>query len=389
MDKTTRTVVWVVIALVVIGLVYAMAKRSDNQQASNGDKMVAGETYKVGFSFPLTGDAASYGEPARNVVQLAIDEINDIGGVNGKKLEAIFEDDKCNGKDAANAAQKLVNVDRVQVIIGSMCSSASLAEVPIVTAGKIVMFSPGSTNPGLTGISKYFFRNIPSDASQGAVDAEFVYKRGLRKAAFIVESKDYPLGIYKAFSERFQQLGGTTLKEEFPTDATDFRTQLTKLRSQNPDLLFIDPQAPASAERILKQLKDLGWKVQLMINEATAGDQKTIADNKDMLEGAYGAEFVLDQSNSKLQHLLESYKKRYGGELPFQSYGSTEYDAVYLIRDGIAAVGYDGEKLADWSRTVKDWDGASGKTTIKSDGDRESGYSSEIVKDGKMTVYKE
>jgi len=232
------------------------------------------------------------------------------------------------------------------------------------------------------------FRNFPSDASQGSLDAETANKKGFKKVAFIQEQTDYAVGIFQAFDARFKELGGSTIKEEFATNATDFKTQLTKLKAENPDALFIDPQTSAALARILKQMTDLGWKPQIFINEATAGDSKVIAENKALLEGAYGAEFSVDPSNTKFQHLLSAYKQKFGKDLEYQSYGQTEYDLVYLIKDGIEKVGYDGQKLADWSRTVKDWQGASGTITIKPDGDRESGYSSEIVKDGKMVAYK-
>lgn len=386
MDKNTKWIIGIVVAIIVIWVGYRGYKQGGQTPGQRAGTTTSG-SYKIGVSFPMTGDAAVYGEPGRNIVNMAIEEINSAGGVNGKKLATIFEDDKCNGKDATNAAQKLVNVDKVQVIIGSLCSSASLAEVPIVTVGKVVLFSPGSTNPGLTGSSKYFFRDIPSDASQGQVDADVSFKRGFKTVAFIVEQKDYPLGVYKAFDAHFTSLGGKTIKEEFPVDATDFRAQLTKLKAQKPDALFIDPQAPASAERILKQMQELKWKPNILLNEATAGDQKTLMANKDALEGAETAEFFVDPANTKFQHLKEVYKQKFGQDLPYESYSTTEYDAVYAITDGIRKVGYDGEKLATWSRTIKDWQGASGKLTIKPDGDRESGYSPEIIKGGKTAPW--
>lgn len=379
----------IIVALVVWGLV--AANKNKNKGGSEKSMTKSEETgpIKIGVSFPMTGDAAVYGEPGRNVVQLAVEEINSNGGINGRMLKIVLEDDKCNGKDAANAAQKLINVDKVQAIIGSLCSSASLAIVPIAEQAKVAMVSPGSTNPKLTGISQYFFRIIPSDASQGSLDAEVSNKKGFKTVAFLVENKDYPLGVYEAFNKRFTELGGKTIKEEFPPDASDFRSQLTKLRAQNPDVLFINPQAPPAAERILKQLKDLGWKPQIFINEAAAGDVEFLQRNKAMLEGALGAEFFVDTTNAKSKQFAENYKKKYGTDLTFLSYSHTEYDAVYLIAEGLKAVGNNGEKLAQWSRTLKDWLGVSGKITIKPDGDRESGYSPEMVKDGKMVPYTE
>lgn len=368
--------IWLVVLLLIIGGIVVYGKRGDEK------KEAVTEPIKIGVILPLTGDAASYGEPGQRVYQIAVDEINAEGGIDGQQIELIIEDGKCSGKDATNAMQKLVNVDKVQAVLGGFCSSESLAMVPVATGSKVLVLSPGSSNPGLTGISLYFFRTIPSDASQGSLGAEEATRRGYKKIAFIQEQTDYALGVYVAFDARFKELGGTTVKEEFAPNTTDFKTQLTKLKAAKPDALFIDPQASPAAERIFKQLQDLGWKPQFFINEAVAGDRDTIKKNATLLEGALGAEFSADPANPKFAHLLEVYKAKYNEELPYQTYAQNEYDNVFILRDGIKAVGYNGEKLASWSRTIKNWQGASGSVTIKPDGDRESGYALKVVKGG-------
>lgn len=386
MTNTTKWVIGIVVVLVVIiGLVQANKKDSSQTTGSGGTttKVESSGPIKVGVILPLTGDAAAYGEPMRNALTLAADDVNKNGGVGGKDIVLIYEDGKCSGKDAASAASKLVSIDKVQVIIGGFCSSESLAALPVVETAKVALFSGGSSSPDLTGKSRFFFRDYPSDASQGKVLAELAWKRGLKKVAFIQEQLDYPLGIYKAFSTRFLELGGALVKEEFPSNATDFRSALTKLRSQNPDALFIDTQTGAGAERILKQLTDLQWKPQLFLTDATAADTKTMEANKVQLEGAIAAEFGTDPTSPQFMHLADSYKAKYGAEMPYASYTQTVYDAVFIVRDAVKAVGYDGSKIADWARTVKDWPGASGKVTIGADGDRIGGHIPKIVKSGK------
>ncbi len=388
MNNTTKWIVGVVIAaLVVWGLV---AANKNKNQRNPAQKTVMGDTYKVGVMLPLTGDAASYGEPARNIYQLAVDEINAAGGVNSKKLELIVEDSKCNGKDGANAAQKLISVNKVQVIIGGFCSSESLAATPIAEANKVALFSPGSSSPKLTGVSHFFFRNYPSDASQGAVLADVAYnKKSWKKVAMMQEQTDYALGINSAFSAKFKSLGGTLVNEEFATSATDFRSQLTKLKSQNPDALFLDTQTPASAARVLKQIQDLKWKPHLIVSDILPPDTATVELYKDLLEGALGAEVGTDATNPKFSHLQEAYKSKFNVDLPFATYGQTEYDAVYMVKAAIMAVGYDGQKIADWSRTVKDWEGATGKITIGADGDPLSRHSPVMIQNGKMVPFAE
>ena len=376
----------VVIALIIWGISAATSRNGEQGTAGGkGDRgnSSGGQTIKIGVIGPFTGDASAYGEPLRNVVALAIEEVNAAGGVSGALLEAIYEDGKCNGKDAANAMQKLANVDKVEVVLGGFCSGESLASVPIAEAAKVALFSPGSSSPDLTGISPFFFRNYPSDATQGKVLANAARNmKGWKKVAVIQEQSDYALGNFKSFSENFSKLGGTTVREEFPSNTTDFRSILVKLRSQSPDALFINPQTPATGERILKQLSDLNWRPALILNDAFSGDPKTLENNKVILEGALTAEFGTDVSNTKFARLLIEYKDKYAAEMPYQSYGQTEYDAVFMIVDAIKTVGYDGEKIAAWSRTVKDWEGASGKVTIEPSGDRTSGHVLKVIRNG-------
>lgn len=378
------------IAIGLIALALVILAVAKNQKTKKpGETKTENDSYKIGLMGPFTGDAAVYGEPLKKTIGLAVEEINTNGGIGGKKIEIIAEDAKCNGKDGTSAAQKLINVDKVKVILGGFCSSESLAAVPVAEQNKVLLLSAGSSSPKLTGISKFFFRNYPSDASQGKVLAEIAIKKGWKNTAFIQEQTDYALGVYQAFSKRYEELSGKITKEEFASNVNDFKSQLIKLKAANADVLFVDTQTPAAAERIFKQLKDLGWKPTIMVSDATSGDPKTVEANKDILENAFAAEFGTDPSNLKFKNLLQAYKTKFGSEVPYQSYAQTEYDAVYVLRDGIAAVGYDGEKLADWSRTIKDWEGASGKTTIGSDGDRLGGHIVKIIRNGKVEIYTE
>ncbi len=393
MNNTTKTILGVIVVVVLVWAGYAMYQKpkSENKtnQTSQTKQTSQSGPYKIGVLLPLTGDAASYGEPGQKVYQMAVDEINSSGGANGQNLQLVVEDSKCTGKDSANAMQKLVNVDKVQVVIGGFCSSESLAAVPIAETSKVAMLSAASSSPDLTGKSTYFARNYPSDSSQGAVLAEVAYnKESITKVAFIQEQTDYPLGIYKAFNQKFTALGGTVTKQEFPSSTTDFRTVITKAKAENPDALFVDTQAPAGAQRILKQLAEAKWKTRLIINDTTAGDPKTIQDNKALLEKALTAEFGVDSSNAKFQLLLKNYKQKFGADLPFQSYGQTEYDAPFIVRDAIVAVGYDGTKIANWLHgSVNNWQGASGNVTIGSDGDLVGGHKAEIIMGGKVMPY--
>lgn len=382
MSTIGKLVIGLIIAGVVVLILTALPAKSPGIPEADTSPI------KVGLIAPLTGDAAVYGEPLANVVRLAVEEINAQNGVAGRPLEVIYEDGKCNGTDAANATQKLVNVDGVKAIIGGFCSSESLAAIPIVEQAKVALLSPGSSSPDLTGKSPFFARNIPSDATQGVVVATIASQdKKWKTVAFMQEQTDYALGLYTAFTTEFEKLGGKTTKEEFASTVTDLRSQLTKLKAAKPDALFIAAQTPATAERILKQLAELKWSVPLLGSDAILGDPTIVTNNAEMLEGTLGAEFGINPNNPKFQSLLAAYQTKFGSEMLYQSYGQTMYDAVYLLRDGLLAVGEDGELLANWLHQISNWQGASGSVTIGSNGDLVGGHVAKIIKDGKVELY--
>ena len=344
-------------------------------------------TIRIGFIGSLTGEAASYGEPQRDALKLAVDDINSSGGIGGRTVEIIYEDGECSGEGGANAAQKLVNVDKVEVILGGSCSSETLAALPIVEKAGVVIVTGSATSPDLVNKSKFFFRVYPNDSAQGTVLANAAYAKGWKNVAVIQEQTNYPLGIYKAFAAAFEPLGGKITKEEFPTGTSDFRSALNKLKAGKPDALFVIVQTVASADRIFKQVKELGWKPALIVNDVVISDTVTVSDNEDFLEGTLGADFVLDKENEKLQKLENAFQIAYGTDIRYPNYTSAVYDSLYIIRDAIIAVGYDGEEIAKWARvSIKDWHGASGSITVGSDGERAAGHSLEVIKNGKAGV---
>ncbi|MFA5022919.1 MAG: ABC transporter substrate-binding protein [Candidatus Paceibacterota bacterium] len=374
MSKTLKWIIAiVVIILIIAGVYYYGAKPATPVETG---------PVKIGVIGPLTGDAAIYGKPFSETVALAIEEVNAAGGVNGRKIEIIAEDGKCSGQEAATAMQKLVNIDKVQVVIGGFCSSESLAAVPIAEQNKVLLISPGSSSPDLTGISKYFVRDYPSDATQGQVLAEAAIKKGWKKVAFLQEQTDYCVGIYKAFSSRFIELGGKVVKEELASSATDFKTQIGKLRGQKPDALFIDMQTPVGGELVIKQLQELKWKTPMMAADAVSGSSETIKKYPQFLEGTLAAEFGVDTTNPKFQHMVLAYKAKYGKEADYPMYEQTMWDAALMLVDGLKAVGNNGEKLAEWFRQQKGWEGSSGRVTIGENGDRVGGHVLKVIHNG-------
>lgn len=345
------------------------------------------DTVKIGGILPLTGDGAAYGEPMQKVAQIALDEINAAGGVNGKKLEIIWEDGKCNGNDASVAANKLINVDKVKAIYGGFCSSETLAVAPIAEAAKVVVLSPASSSPDITNAGEYIFRNYPSDATQGKVLAEGAKDNGFKKVGVLAEQNDYTLGIQKVFESKFKELGGEVVVATYLPDDSDFRTSLLKLKSDGVDALLVDPQTPAKADLIFKQLEEMDWQVKLMGNDVVAGYQDLISKYSKLVEGMIVAEFTYDKENPAFKKLSDKFKEVAGKDLPYGTYATTCYDAVYILKEALAAVGNDADAIKGHLEGINDREGLGGTLNFDENGDPKAGHSLEVVKDGKVTAY--
>lgn len=342
------------------------------------------DTFKVGAIFPLTGDGAAYGDPMQKVANIALEKVNAEGGANGRTIEFIWEDGKCNGADAANAARKLIEVDKVQLIYGGFCSSETLAIAPIAEKAGVTVLSPGSSSPDITTAGDYIFRNYPSDATQGRVLAEEANRRGYKKIAILSEQNDYTLGIQGIFEDKFD--GEVEVQTFLPNDS-DFRTPLLKLKAGEPDALFINPQTPAKADLAFKQLEEMEWDAALIGNDVVAGFQDLIGKYSDTLEGMLVAEFAFDRNSPEFIALEEKFKENTGEKLPYGTYASTSYDAVFILAEALAEKGNDADAVRDYLYAINGRKGLGGTLIMDKNGDPKAGHRLEVVKGGKVEVY--
>lgn len=363
----------VVILLIVFGL----------KNKNTKDVPATGEPIKVGWVSDLTGPAAKWG--AIEAAHLAVKEINDAGGINGRPLELIEEDGKCASKDAASAAQKLISIDKVKVILGGHCSPESLAIAPIAEAAKVVMFASMTSSPDLTKAGDYIFRDTQVSTKQSPLVADAAYKMGVKKLGIIYETTSYAKPIVEELKSDFTKLGGSVvLYEGFSPEINDFRSILTKLKNSGAEAVFISPQTQDKSNLIIKQAKDLGIKIRFMGNEVF-GSQAGITELGADAEGLIFAVPPFDQTESKAKSFRDKYLSTYKvTELPFGIFTAESYDAVYIIADAIKSVGLDADKIKAYLYTVKDYQGASGPITIDSNGDNTRGYVLKTVKDGQI-----
>ncbi len=342
---------------------------------------------RIGVLAPLAGDDAAYGQDVTAAVSLAVEQINAAGGINGRTLEAIFENGGCNGKDATTAATKLIDVDKVPVIVGGYCSSETLAAAPLAEAAQVALISPASSNPAISQAGDYVFRVTPSDAGQGVAIAGEMIKRGHHKAAVIVANTDYTLGLAKAFKESFEKLGGViTSWETYEKDARDFRTQVAKVRASKPDAIYLSAY-PTDGALVVKQIKQLKMTLPLFGGETFGSKDVVEAAGKDNLEGIVYATPKWDGTTPKATDFLQRGGVKRGAEFSLPVFAADAYDAVYLIAEALKQKPDQeptGTIVKDYLYTVKEWQGAGGMLTIDQNGDAVKEFQIMLVHNGEF-----
>ena len=333
-----------------------------SQTGTNQTMQETQQTIKIGSILPLTGDVAEIGLRAQKAINFALEEINAGGGINGKRLEVIYEDGKCNAKDATDAASKLVNIDKVQIIIGGLCSGETLAAAPITEQNKVVMLSPCSSAQKISEAGDYIFRNYPSDTFQGSFGAEYVYNTlGIREVAILHTIGDWGNGIRDTFKKRFVELGGQIVAEEsFEQDSTDMKTQLTKIKATNPKLIYM-PAYTQGAALILKQAKELGINVTML--DGDAGDDPNIIN----VAGEAAEGFKVTVADPGSDEFANRFKQKFGQEpIVCTTYS---YDAMHIVAQVLKKSDNNGEAIKNELYKVKNYDGETGSTSFDANGD--------------------
>ena len=291
------------------------------------------ETIKIGVILPLTGELASFGKTVLNGIELAVDDYN----ANNKSLQVnlVIEDSKATPTVAVNAFNKLIDVDKVKIVIGDLTSGATLAMAPIAQKNKILLMSPTASNPALSQSGEYFFRVWPSDNYSGFVAASYSFKElGKRKAAIIYINNDYGLGLKEVFDSTFTAMGGAVLlSEAYTQDRIDFKNILTKIKKSGADLIYV-PGHPYGIASVAKQSIEIGFKITLM-SDVAAEDKEFIPLAGNAAEGLYFVTpaFDVNSKDSSIASFVSEYEKRYT-EMP-DIHAVKGYEAVSVPLEGI------------------------------------------------------
>lgn len=311
--------------------------------AESGKVVIApGGKIRIGGSFALTGPIPDPGKDIRQAAEIAIDDANAAGGVNGFLFELVAEDGACSGDQGTVVGNKFAADPTIVAVTGGTCSGETFGLRPILQKARIPFVSPSATNPAVTSEDCDVCNRVAlSDGLQGQVDAEFVYNElGFRKVAVMHDSSDYGKGVAEIFRDAFQKLGGeVTAFEGAKVGDTDFRAPLTKIATGAPELIFFGGYATEAA-LITQQMKEVaGLENAKFMGVDGAYTQQYLDTAGAAAEGAYMSFVAGDTQKEKLDAFTEKYVAKFGIEpSKLGPFHGQSYDSVLLIVEAIKKV---------------------------------------------------
>ena len=351
---------------------------------------VYAETIKIPVASPFTGPLASFGEGVKNGALLKAEEVNANGGINGKQIEIVLGDELCDPKEAAAVATRFASDPEVAIVIGHLCSSATLAALPIYKEAGLVAITPASTNPEIGKSSPYYFRNVYKDDFQGDFLARYARKmRNFKKIAIFYEVNDYAMGLKDAFVRQAKKLGLRVIgTESYMSETIDFKAQLSKFKMMRPDAIFIPGYAP-QATLLISQARSLGMKCAFF--GADGLDDEIMLKNPDADGLFVTTPFLADRGGVMVKEFVERYRQKFSIEPNW--FAANTYDAVGLAVAAISHAGVDREKvrsyLAGISSEEKAFQGITGATYFDENGDCLKAAFVKVIKNGKWVSAEE
>ena len=344
-----------------------------------------GNTIVIGEVAAMTGGTATFGTSSHAGTQMAIDEINAAGGVLGKQITLVTEDDQSKQGEAGTVAKKLVSREKVIAMLGEVASGRSLEMAPICQKAGIPMISPASTNPGVTATGDYIFRVCFIDPFQGTVMAKFALSKGWKNVAILTDAKqDYSVGLTKYFKEHFVKNGGTVSGEQsYGSSDKDFKAQLTSLKAGNPEAILASGYY-GETSLIAKQARELGITVPLLGGDGW--DSPALVEVAgSAIEGCFFSNHYSSEDQSpRIQEFVKKYQAKHNA-VP-DAMAALGYDSALILCDAIKRAGTtEGKALRDAIAATKDFDGVTGRITLDAQRDANKPAVVLTIKDGKYS----
>ncbi|MGT2743130.1 ABC transporter substrate-binding protein [Streptococcus plurextorum] len=325
-----------------------------------------GDTIKIGYNLELSGAVAAYGQQEKNGADLAVEEINAAGGVDGKKIEVISKDNKSDNSEAATLSTSLATESKVNLIFGPATSGATAAASPNATSAGVPLLTASGTQDDLTvkngKVEEFVFRTTFQDSFQGQVISQYATDNLSSKKAFVYYdgSSDYAKGLYKAFKEAYK---GEIIEEAYQSGDKDFQAALTKVKDQDFDTVVLLGYY-TEAGLITKQAREMGID-QPILGPDGFSDEKFIegagaANTKNVFYVA-GYSTSVKLSEAKSDNFIKAYTEKFGEEP--NMFAALAYDSIYMAAEA-AKGAKDSKELAANLAALKDFDGVTGKMTI-------------------------
>ncbi|NLM74620.1 MAG: ABC transporter substrate-binding protein [Clostridiaceae bacterium] len=324
----------------------------------------------IGINYELSGSVASYGQASVEGIELAIEEVNKAGGIDGKLIKPIKYDNKSEHSMATTLAKKLMTQDKVVAVLGPATSGAFKATIPEANKNKVVVASGSATDDSVTvdesGVKEYAFRICFTDSFQGTAMANFALNNmSATKAVVIMDSSsDYGKGLAKNFTETFEAGGGTVVASEaFVSGDTDFNAILTKIKGNDFDVIFISGYYN-EAGLIIKQARALGIDAPILGPDGFGAPELVELAGADALNDVYfSSHFSVLDTDPSVADFIENFKAKYGKE-PDQ-FAALGYDLAMFVIDGIRRAGStDPTAIKDALAATTDFSGVTGSFSI-------------------------
>lgn len=358
-----------ILTLVLAGTV-GLSVLAGCSSASSGSNTASGDTIKIGVNYELSGAVATYGQASVQGIEMAVQEINAAGGVQGKQIELVKYDNKSEPAEATTLATKLMTSDKVIAAIGPATSGNFKATIPVATKNKVPVVSGSATADDVTvdasGVKEYAFRTCFNDSFQGTAMANFASKKLNATRAVIIKDtgSDYSKGLAENFTKTFTENGGQIVGEEaYATKESDFNSILTRIKGGQFDVIYL-PGYYEEAGPAIKQARDLG-----ITQPVLGGDG---FDSPVLLEKA-GASALNDvyftnhyssiDQDPAVQAFIANFKTKYNAEP--NAFNALGYDTAKFVADALSrAASLDGESVAQAMASTTDFAGVTGTITI-------------------------
>ncbi len=352
--------------MLAVASLWALGTAAFGCSGCNPSKPSGPDVWRVGAYLSLSGAETQFGVDTKEGIELAFEEVNQAGGIKGKSVKVLFEDDKSNPQEATSKVLQLIDRDKVVALLGEVSSSRSKAGGIVANKKKIPMITPSSTHPEVTQVGPFVFRVCFTDDMQGRMGAEFIVKKlGKRRIAQLFTSDDlYSSGLAHEFREHVKRLGAEiVIEKSFLETETNFTTYITEIRDAKPDMIYA-PIYYTAMVPIARQAKAAGVKGDMFVGGDGWDADTLLMDAGEELEGAlFTNHYAPDVPWPNAKHFVVAYKERFKREPT--SLAAMGYDAAKVLADAIGRAKEDTpDGIRQALQETKDFQGATGTITI-------------------------